>query len=208
MKLYAFRSPAVMPLWERFAASVPRGFELTPVEIPSGYDGAQWDTSQYWALMQWLVSMRARLVQDHMGEVIALSGCDSVFYGDPIDELRIRLEYSDFLAVNDLDAPAPVRLCACLQVMRCTANVRAYQEAIAKRAGKGSDDTIMNELRHMVTWKALPRERFWSIARAWKPDEPVPTPPASLVWFHANWTVGVQNKLALLDAVDAARRTR
>lgn len=59
-------------------------------------------------------------------------------------------------------------------------------------------------------WRILP-ERYWTFGRNdkhWTPGMPV-NPPADLLVHHANWTVGVDNKLKLLDEVkrfDDARR--
>jgi hypothetical protein len=200
--LYAFRSPAFEPLWKCFEASVPASLDLHPVPIPERFDGVTFGEPRYWQLMRWIVERRVEFVEANQGQLIASSGCDSVFFGDPVPDLTERLAVCDFVAVNDWDEPIP-RLCACLQAMRCTPAVLAYQRAIDAQAGTGSDDTIMNELREMVRWAALPRELYWSHGRAWT-GEPV-TLPRRVLWAHLNWCIGVPAKMALLAAVQAAR---
>ena len=213
MKLFAFHSPAVAPLWRLFSASVPKGFDLCPIEVPGEFDGVLWEEARYWRLMKWIVGERVARVRQNQGQIIATSGCDSVFFGDCVPDLLARIERFDYLASSDCaiaidDDPArlissvPVRLCSCLQVVRCNAVNLALQQQIYDRAGRGSDDSILNALRDTVRWRALPRPLYWNISTpGWKAGDYVPAPPTEMRWFHANWAMGTEHKLALITEV-------
>lgn len=56
--------------------------------------------------------------------------------------------------------------------------------------------------------KTLAPDRFWNLGAApdlvrcpWQPGDLVPEPPEGMAMMHGNFTIGVENKLALLEAV-------
>lgn len=201
MKLYAFRSKALWPMWEQyFAPSVPKSFELIPIDVPAQYDGCNYGEPRFFALMKWIVGQRVKVIKENLGGQIASSGCDSFFVGDPVPDFQERLKRVNFIAANDASEPRQ-RLCACLQALNCNLHTLEFQYAIWHCAGSGSDDTIMNNLRGMVSCECLPRRWYWNIAdlgRPWQPGQPRPLVPRGVLWIHGNYTVGLANKMTLL----------
>jgi DNA-directed RNA polymerase subunit F len=149
------------------------------------------------------------------GEPFIFSDVDVRFYGDPTADLLGLLQGSgrgaaggdsDILFQDD----GPAGACTGFMVMRPTPRVLEYWRKVAEwmRDTNQLDQDAANRLleTHFApAWGLLP-ERYWTVGRkggVWKPGDPV-NPPADLLVHHANWTVGIENKLALLEAVRSA----
>lgn len=87
------------------------------------------------------------------------------------------------------------------------ANIFHEAAALVPEFG-GHDQPALGEAlkRHPeIKVEKLP-PRYWShgasTGKLWEPGQPLPaTPPADLAIHQANWCIGIENKLALLDAV-------
>jgi DNA-directed RNA polymerase subunit F len=137
------------------------------------------------------------------GEPFIFSDVDVRFYGDPTADLMQLFGDSDILFQDD----GPAGACTGFMVMRPTPRVLEYWRKVAEwmRETNQMDQDAANRLLETPfapAWGLLP-ERYWTVGRngvCWKPGDPV-APPADLMVHHANWTVGIENKLALLEAV-------
>lgn len=110
-----------------------------------------------------------------------------------------------------------VQWCAGIMFFRSTPTVRRFWELVAdlSRAWDYPDQDAIHHLRMQcherrgtfpVRPSVLPQESFcnWatvhkSIPRPWN-REPFKVPQTCLAW-HANWTIGVANKMAMLERV-------
>ena len=191
-----------MPIWEKFFfPSVPKSFDLVPLTIPEEYAKTKYGDEGFWKMCRWGGGERVRLVKQHQGEIVAFCGCDQEFFGDCVPDLLSRMEDRDFLTPNNATESGPIRLCADFQVIRCTPMTLAYQEKVYSEIGDGDDEWILNAHRDMVKWMELPRNLYWNLAgTGWTKGQSIPKPPNGMLHFHANWTVGLENKLSLLEA--------
>jgi hypothetical protein len=214
MKLFALHSPAIRELWENFSESVIKktSFEFCPAEIPSQFDGVVYGQPIYYELLKWLIQWRIDLVNKEK-EVFVTSGADTEFYGDPVANMTQLIEGKDLLAANDdptgtLDRYGPAKLCSCLYVIRPGPNVTAFFQKICDdpRAGRSADDPIANEIRDMVRWGALPHNLYWNTLKMFNKGGIIPQPPKEMLWFHANYTIGYENKLEMMQKVREAMR--
>ena len=197
MKLFAFHSPSFDPLWKLFTNSVKRtSFELHAIKCP--IDGCVYGEPQYWQLMKWLGEQRLRLICEER-KVFCTTGCDSIFLKDPVDDLFARIVNCDFLAADDL--PHNTQLCGCLEViLPCDSTLELFRKIYSDpRAGTMADDPLLNHYRDTTRWKALPHNLYWNqTGRRWNSGDPIAIPPREAYWAHANWTVGLPNKLQLM----------
>lgn len=110
-----------------------------------------------------------------------------------------------------------VQWCAGIMLFKCTPAVQRFWELIAdlSQAWDYPDQEVIHLLRAQcderrgrlpITPSVLPKELFcnWStvnlhMPRPWN-REPFAVPKTCLAW-HANWTVGIANKMAMLDRV-------
>ena len=137
------------------------------------------------------------------GEPFIFSDVDVRFYGDPTADLMRLLGDSDILFQDD----GPAGACTGFMVMRPNPRVLEYWRKVSEwmRDTNQLDQDAANRLleTHFApAWGLLP-ERYWTVGRkgvVWNPGDPI-TPPADLLVHHANWTVGIENKMKLLEAV-------
>lgn len=205
MKIFSFHSPAVRPLWDIFEDSVRRktSLELNPVEVPNQYDGSKYGEDRYWRMMKWIGECRLQKIIEHSGQIIVMSGCDGIFFSDPVEDLNRLIVDRDLVAAND--SAWSQYLCPCLQVVKCNDSVVNFYKSVYadKMAGLGSEELLVNNYRDMLRWAVLPREKYWNCANGavWTPEMVVPQPPSEMVWFHANYTIGTEHKLLLTQRV-------
>ncbi len=205
MNCYAFCSPAVMPLYNLFERSVCTRTSLTlkQIQLPPEFDNCRYGEERYWRAMSWMEKRRCDIVYEEK-ESFVTTGCDSIFLGDPVPDFVQRLASNELLAANDYDGF--VMLCGCLVVVTPNDNTRKLYDLIVSdpELGVKASDPILNRYRDTTRWSPLPRESYWNISgRLWSAGDPIPNPPPGILWYHANFTIGVSNKLHLMQTIEA-----
>ena len=140
-------------------------------------------------------------------EVFAHSDADVRFYGT--EDLSSLLGDRDILFQCDLWQDSVV--CDGLLVARpCNAVARLFADVAELGCGLPQLQGMLNAIvrGRALNWAFLP-PRYWTAGahrgELWKLGDPV-YPPHDLAAHHANWTVGVENKLKLLQAVQEIRK--
>ena len=148
------------------------------------------------------------------GRPCIVSGADFRFYRDFLPELH---NFHDMIHTSlDRIEVSPV---LCSDFLAFIINWRTLQmfDLWEMANSTVSDDQVaLNDMFGRFSYPGTgPRlsnhglpEDFWTIGlggipRTWEPGDTVPEPPANIALHHGNFTVGVANKLALLDAVRA-----
>jgi hypothetical protein len=141
-------------------------------------------------------------------EPFLFSDVDVRFYGPVVDDLLKCLGDADMAFQWDGERG---RECTGFMVIRPTRHVLNFWRWVRDRmarTGEMDQDAVHAVLEEKLfdlvraNTVILP-ERYWTFGRDdkhWHPGMPV-NPPADLLAHHANWTVGVENKLKLLEAV-------
>jgi hypothetical protein len=143
-------------------------------------------------------------------EPFLYSDVDVRFYGRVVDDLMACLGADDMACQWDGQGG----MCAGFMVIRPSERTAAFWRRVREvMVGDPSihDQDVMNALRAMrgegdAFIVALP-SRYWTAGLSgviWESGMPV-SPPADLLVHHANWTIGVANKLALLEEVRLVR---
>lgn len=226
MKLFACHTPSHLPLLkDHFLPSVepefgraildhrntpkidqPEEFNVRVREL-SAQDECDFGTSGFRQACVDKVHF-LREVLAHETEPFVFSDVDVRFYGPVVDDLLKCLGDADMAC--QWDGPYGGE-CTGFMVIRPNDRTRALwtmvQDCMHKTGLMDQDalhSVLISHLRHDVAVEILP-ERYWTFGRNdqhWQPGMPV-NPPADMLVHHANWTVGVPNKLRLLDAVKA-----
>lgn len=141
-------------------------------------------------------------------EPFLFSDVDVRFYGPVCEDLLPLLGDADMAFQWDgprgKECSGFMVLRPTIEVMQFWQNVRAHM----RETGAMDQDALhaMLEASDLGLQTVVLPERYWTYGRGdkvWEPGTPV-NPPADLLVHHGNWTVGVENKLALLEAVRAA----
>ena len=146
-------------------------------------------------------------------EPFLFSDVDVRFYGPVVDDLTNLLGDADM--AFQWDGPSG-RECSGLMVLRpsdcMTAfwdNVRGYMSAGKPMMDQDALHAAMDDFKRakqMALRTVILPERYWTFGRNdkhWTAGMAV-NPPADLLLHPANWTVGIENKMALLEVVKAA----
>ena len=144
-------------------------------------------------------------------EPFLFSDVDVRFYGPVVEDLLRELGQKDIVFQND----GPGGVCTGFFVVRpCVGMIRLFEHALEiMRKTSLLDQPAVQETmvtfygrKPSASWGFLP-DRYWTFGhnnKHWAPGMPV-NPPTNLLVHHANWTKGIPNKLALLEAVIAQR---
>ena len=143
-------------------------------------------------------------------EPFLFSDVDVRFYGPVVADLTAQLGDLDMIFQWD-GRPSRARECTGFFVVRPSPRTRALIASVIKRmrkTGEYDQDAMhwaLDQDREVKTGFLC--ARYWTCGRMskiWEPGQPV-APPAGMLVHHGNWTKGIANKLALLDAVAQAR---
>jgi hypothetical protein len=215
MKLYACHTASHRDMLEsHFVPSLPAelagdNFHLRqiPQDSPTGEFGT--DGFQRTCLRKVDFILEA-LKQE--SEPFIFSDVDVRFYGPVVDDLLKCL--GDMDMAFQWDGPRG-RECSGFMVLRPSPKLLRFWQGVRdlmRERGYMDQDALHHKLSvgtvnlerdgGDISWVVLP-ERYWTFGRDdkhWAPGMPV-KPPVDLLMHHANWTTGIENKLALLEAV-------
>lgn len=220
MKLYACYTPSHKHLVERhFSPSIPSEFKsfkgrFILRELPQVSKTGAFASKGF----QSTCADKVRFILEALKkerEPFVFSDVDVRFYGPVAKDLLRQLGKLDMVFQYD----GAGETCSGFFVVRPCARTRAFFAdvlAIMEKTGKLDQDALRERI-HQAANRAEPKrwgylsENYWTVGRDWpatkdwKPGDAIPTPPDGLLVHHANWTKGVDNKLALLEQVQAAK---
>ena len=190
-----------------FKPSIPKGMKLVLKRLPqvtATGNYAEEGAAKTFAAKVELVIEACRTER----EPFVYSDCDVRFYGPVEQDLLAQLGANDIAFQDDGEGGA----CAGFFIVKPSPTMHQFfRDVLVRARGVRSDQDAMNEiLDHSgIKWTMLSR-RYYSVGQEghhWKPGMPV-HPPRDILAHHANWTVGVENKLALLRLVQKAPKAK
>lgn len=209
MKLYAcFTQSHMSLLMQHFLPSLPDEFGRELRELPQHSPSGAFASSGFQATCLDKVNFILDAIHAET-EPFLFSDVDVRFYGPVVEDMKRLLGDADMAFQWDGEIG---RECTGFMVIRPCKLVRVFWEGVLSFLASTSDPKVTDQdAAHAMlgatpglTTTILP-ERYWTVGRndrIWNPGDQV-NPPADLLAHHANWTVGVENKLKLLDAVEA-----
>jgi hypothetical protein len=199
IKLYTLASPSHLQLLtDYFTPSVNRIGEYDlHVMTCKQYGSSNYGTSGFNSAMYQKLKLLHEMAQ--LPDKYALySDCDMVFLRETAQDLIDRIGDKDALFQWDR-----TELCAGFIFMRPSDKVSAYFEHCLKNMNpeKEGDQAPINRYSDMIMHDTLPMEyfniSFTQGARLYHKGDTVDIPTGIRI-FHANWTIGVENKEELL----------
>ncbi|MGA7740433.1 MAG: putative nucleotide-diphospho-sugar transferase [Polyangia bacterium] len=228
MKVYACYSPSHLPLLEQhFKPSLPPDLEPVYRELPQEGSGT-YGTREF----NLATKRKFEFVLDAIKEAtepFLFSDVDVRFYGVQAGDLLRHLQGRDVVFQAQGGPPAldwgvlsiaPV--CAGFFVVAPSQAATKFFEKVLKKVGDSCRDQeavnlVLTLEEASVKWGTLPAS-YYTVARRedgwlpvlrenWDPVTPIWMPEIVLA-HHANWTVGIENKLRLLDEVKRLQEER
>jgi hypothetical protein len=221
MKVYACYSPSHLPLVERhFKPSLPPDLEPVYRELPQ--EGS----------FNLATRRKVEFVLDAIKEAtepFLFSDVDVRFYGVQAGDLLRHLQGRDVVFQDQGGPPTPdwgvlsiMPVCAGFFVVAPSQAAAKFFEKVLKKVGDSCRDQeavnlVLTLEEASVKWGTLPAS-YYTVARRkdgwlpvlrenWDPGIPIWMPDIVLA-HHANWTVGIENKLRLLDEVKRLQEER
>ena len=211
IKLYAFYTPShKVFVDEWFLPSMQDDYEI----ILECHEQKCW--SGKFLKKGWLATMLKKVdliirgIQENCGEIFIHSDVDIQFFA-PTKELILHAMQNKDIVIQR-NAPDRWRNPLCAGFFACRGNEKTLKlwqmiRQFMITTGKNDQDGLNYFLRrsnHLaIRWGYLPDTFFCGgtfTAREWKPGKPLCI-PKGIVLHHANWTIGIPNKIAQLHYV-------
>lgn len=208
MKVYSFFTDSHRSLYEKFVDSFP--FEPN-FDLQLRYFGQDCLSGKFMS-NGWSKTMRKKLEyvlysleETAEGEVFVHSDIDVVFFGPIKDDILSLMSGWDILFQKDSEKELCMGFFACV---KSPSTVSFFREVL-KRLDEFKNDQIAANMmigKSGLKYGFLP-ERYFSVGvknGIWRGQQSIYVPEGVLV-HHANWTVGVENKLKLIELVRRKR---
>ncbi len=218
MKILTCFTPSHASLFERFRSTLAKTNPALELLV---HEGIQLSSSGEYASPGFAQTMTEKLKfilasweEFADGEVFVFADADVQFFGDIFGDIRANFSTETDIAFQD----DVCRFCAGFMVIRKNGRTRALLERAALLAPKHPeyDQGALNDLirtENLVSVSLLPRNKYFTVAatigcKVWEGERF--EVPQEILMHHANWVIGVDRKLQLMDYVQSvvARQAR
>lgn len=210
MKLYSFYTPThEVFVQEWFLPTLQDEYTVILEQCEQSCPSGDFMAAGWLDTMLRKVDLILRGIDENWGDVFVHSDVDVQFFAPTQSLIEEAIANQDLVVQRD--APWG-ELCAGFFACRANDAVRRLWSEIRSQIAAGAnenDQVLLNNLlrgsdaHRDVRWSYLP-DRIFSggtlTGRLWCPGEPLRV-PENIVIHHANWTVGVENKLSQLRYV-------
>ena len=217
-RIYACYSPSHAPLVEKhFLPSIPEGFDVVLRKNPQVCETGEFGSVGFSSATRNKISLILEAIERET-EPFVVSDVDIRFYNFTPSDLENEMESlarrKNETTPQDSRSHKPDLICQDDHVSLCTgfmfirpnsATHNVFKLALDNCLWFSDDQAVLNNfvlprLAGQVVVSILPNNRYWNIGPNC-PNQDDATPPPNLAIHHANWVIGIQNKMRLLDSV-------
>ena len=211
MKIYTFLSEAQREMYEKyFLSSLPTEFDVNTtfhndsyIEPESAYYSLGHPCPEFTERMKMKAIFMKKTCEKNFGDIIVFADADLQFFGPLKKTLIEELGNLDMVCQQDDMWSVSRKLCGGLMVCRCNTHTLKLFTQIEKNF-RIDDQVTLNDQKNICKHKALPMEQFFTVGhvlgRQWWKEVNFSIPQSILV-HHASWTLGIENKMKLLEIV-------
>jgi len=210
IKVYSFFTESHKELvYDWFLPSLPSSCELILEEFPQECVSGEYMSSGWVKTMIRKVDLIIRGIEENWGGIFVHADIDIQFFKGFEEDIQKLMENKDIIAQK---GSAAGRLCAgffaCRGNKKTLALWKEIRRIIEKLGDKTNDEIQFNNLirghnKYKVKWGLLPKVYFcpgYDKSEIWKPGQKLDV-PHDIILHHANWTVGISNKIKQLEYV-------
>ena len=207
MKILAYCTPTHLPLLNRhFLPSIPDGFKFVVEQGPQECATGVYRSEGFGLSMKRkFVAIRNAANPANGSDPFIQSDVDVRFYG--LTPEKALADLGDHDIAFQCDHWKGQVACMGFMVVRPCARVMAWASKVVDLCEKHNDDQAAAAeamSQSHLAWKFLPRE-YWTHGADETPwVRGRMSPPKGIAIHHANWVMGLENKMALLDEVREA----
>lgn len=206
MNLYTFYSPSHTEVYEKyflksFNEHLSNDFILTTHKCEQKTTDGNFSDPNWNSSMNDKLFLLKKAIKENDGKWFVYSDCDIQFFGNIMDDIKENINDNlDMLCQEDYHT-----ICAGFMVIKASKKMYEFIEIIEMHHHESNDQIAMNQFRHLINFKLLPKDKYYTVGnfnggRVWNPGEGVPN-TENVVMHHANFTIGVENKIAMLKEV-------
>jgi len=215
MRLYVYFTDSHKRMLDEYflPSLIPGEYTLTIGQLPQRDPRGRFRTKGFNETMReraLLTAQAVRVAQQEGEEFFVQTDCDIQFFGRTVEILLNAIDGNDLVAESAKswrgDGP---RLSGGFFICRASDLMYDVWSQIAARVtATTNEQQLLNrkKIRRQFRCNTLDN-RFWSPRRKWAPGQPLHVPD-DIVMHHANWTLGVGNKMKMLAAVRAKVQKR
>lgn len=208
MRLYTFYTPSHKILLENyFLPSIKDNYEVIVAKIEDQVCPSARFYSKNWSLA---VANKADLIikaiEENWGNYFIYSDVDIQFFKPTEEYILSHIKDLDLLAQAATHLVSEKRVCTGFMVIKANNKSleiwRDIKNSLTK-TNKYGDQHYFNQFlkKYKINYELLPIE-FYLPANIWKVGDYLKI-PSNIILHHANWTVGIDNKIKQLDYVQS-----
>lgn len=186
-----------MVLYEKcLLNTIPREFNLKAIEIPQECPSGSFYSKGWNATCYRKVELFYQICKENLGNVFAFFDVDIQFFGNVQDVMLEELGDFDIACQDDLGA-----CCSGQFICKASPTTLNLFELMLSNY-KIEDQTTLNNHISVCKYKYLSKRFFTfghAIPKQWQGEDF--DIPKDILTHHANWVVGVENKLKIVEIV-------
>lgn len=211
MKLYTFYTPSHKEIYENYFVEsfnnyLYKDFTLdTELGVQKTKNG-DFSDPELGSSMDDKIVLLKRAIEENYEKWFIYADCDIQFFGNIIDDINnyINLGVSeniDMFCQEDCNS-----ICAGFLLIKSSKKMYDFIDLISKERHKFNNDQLaMNHYSNYIRYSFLPRNMYYTVGnynggRVWNPGEMIYLPNKILL-HHANFTIGVRNKILMMDEI-------
>jgi len=201
MRMYAmFTESHRQMMYKYFLPSlIPNEYLLTLKQSPQKGNG-NFGTRGFIATVAHTFNILLDAIDENYGSYFVFSDVDVQFFGPTKAILLDAIADCDFAAQGDTGQVL------CTGFFICRANdtmrqvfIRSIKTLAEHPTQATGDQFALNCHKSEFKWKILDEQQFWAMRHKWR-GEPLEVPD-NILMHHANWTIGISNKMEMLRQV-------
>ena len=213
MKTFVYVTPSHERMLETFLIpSLPKDLELIIYRVKQSCRTGDYMSEGFVACMTHRAKWMFQMISENQGERIMFIDADIQFFTNHIKPIICPyLDTVNLVSQNDSKYGGAKTHCggflavnACLETM----NLFAMTLGIMSLTDNLNDQLALNMAVKRMKLKSmtLPLDLFWSPRLLWRPDRELNI-PATAIMHHANWCVGIKDKMKQL-AIGRSKMSR
>lgn len=205
MKVYTFYTDSHKVILDNyFLKTLPKddNIDLVIEKFNQDCSSGSFMSSGWNITMHKKVELILRGIEENFNKVFIHADCDIQFFDSFTDDCLNQLQDNDVVGQDDAG-----NICCGFMVIRGNEKTKAiFNEVLNSMNKYGNDQIAFNKLRRGKIKSNVLNKRYMSIhhlngCKVWDPSQIIPKINKDIILHHANFVVGVENKIKILDGV-------
>lgn len=209
IKLYTFYSDSHKEIYEKYflksfhEAKLDENFELDTTKVEQKSPTGDFNSQGFSETMLDKLHVIYRAIEENENKLFVFSDCDVQFFKNFYDDITTSYinDKVDMSAQSDAGT-----ICAGFFVARANKIFKKFIEFVMKENYKFPNDQVcMNFHKGRVRYSLMPDNKYFSIGsvnggKVWSGETNIII-PKGIYMHHANFTVGIKNKIELFELI-------